>query len=84
VLADGRSPAPRAVGDLLIALRRVGAVRVSPPVCSQCFVEEIGDTPTGDGGLSSAGSRDHELPAGRSLQDYLELLEIPVRLAGAV
>jgi hypothetical protein len=36
VLADGRSPAPRAVGDLLIALRRVGAVRVSPPVCSQC------------------------------------------------
>lgn len=36
VLADGRSPAPRAVGDLLIALRAAGAVRISPPVCAQC------------------------------------------------
>lgn len=31
VLTDGRSPAPRAVGDLLIALRKAGA-EVSPPV----------------------------------------------------
>ena len=31
VLADGRSPAPRAVGDLLLALRRAGAQSVSPP-----------------------------------------------------
>jgi hypothetical protein len=36
VLADGRSPAPRAVADLLIALRKVGATRVSPPVCAEC------------------------------------------------
>jgi hypothetical protein len=36
VLADGRSPAPRAVGDLLIALRAAGAVRISPPVCARC------------------------------------------------
>src|SRR5579859_4137962 len=36
LLTDGRSPAPRAVGDLLIALRAAGAQRVSPPVCTQC------------------------------------------------
>jgi hypothetical protein len=36
VLADGRSPAPRAVGDLLIALREVGAQAVSPPCCARC------------------------------------------------
>ncbi|WP_223190773.1 hypothetical protein [Streptomyces sp. TRM68416] len=36
VLADGRSPAPRAVGDLLIALRKAGASAISPPVCADC------------------------------------------------
>ena len=36
VLADGRSPAPRAVGDLLIALRKAGARAVSPPACTEC------------------------------------------------
>lgn len=36
VLADGRSPAPRAVGDLLVALRRAGARSVSPPRCARC------------------------------------------------
>ena len=36
LLIDGRSPAPRAVGDLLIALRRAGAVTISPPVCADC------------------------------------------------
>ena len=36
VLADGRSPAPRAVGDLLLALRRAGARSVSPPRCARC------------------------------------------------
>jgi 3-hydroxyisobutyrate dehydrogenase-like beta-hydroxyacid dehydrogenase len=36
VLADGRSPAPRVVGDLLIALRKAGADSVSPPVCATC------------------------------------------------
>lgn len=35
VLSDGRSPAPRAVGDLLIALRSGGAA-VSAPVCAEC------------------------------------------------
>jgi hypothetical protein len=36
VLLDGRSPAPRAVADLLVALRAAGAVRISPPVCAEC------------------------------------------------
>ena len=36
VLADGRSPAPRAVGDLLLALRQAGAQALSPPCCAQC------------------------------------------------
>jgi hypothetical protein len=36
VLADGRSPAPRAVGDLLLALREAGAAAVSPPCCAGC------------------------------------------------
>lgn len=35
VLSDGRSPAPRAIGDLLIALRHAGAA-VSAPVCAEC------------------------------------------------
>lgn len=35
VLADGRSPAPRAVADLLIALRAAGAVDSSPPACAE-------------------------------------------------
>jgi len=36
VLRDGRSPAPRAVGDLLIALVKAGATAVSPPACAEC------------------------------------------------
>ncbi|QHC23221.1 hypothetical protein [Streptomyces sp. GS7] len=36
VLNDGRSPAPRAVGDLLIALRMAGAQATSSPVCAEC------------------------------------------------
>jgi hypothetical protein len=36
VLADGESPAPRAVADLLIALRKAGATRISAPVCAEC------------------------------------------------
>ncbi|MEU1212523.1 hypothetical protein ABZ424_08720 [Streptomyces sp. NPDC005790] len=36
VLTDGRSPAPRAVGDLLITLREAGAQTVSPPCCAEC------------------------------------------------
>jgi hypothetical protein len=36
VLTDGRSPAPRAVGDLLIVLVKAGATTISPPVCAGC------------------------------------------------
>jgi hypothetical protein len=36
VLVDGRSPAPRAVGDLLIALRKAGADRLAWPCCTDC------------------------------------------------
>ena len=36
ILTDGRSPAPRVVGDLLIALRKAGAGTISPPVCAGC------------------------------------------------
>jgi hypothetical protein len=36
VLTDGRSPAPRAIGDLLIALRRAGATVIAPPACAGC------------------------------------------------
>lgn len=36
VLVTGRSPAPRGAGDLLIALRKAGATRVSAPRCAEC------------------------------------------------
>jgi len=36
VLDDGRSPAPRVVGDLLIALGTAGASNISSPVCASC------------------------------------------------
>jgi hypothetical protein len=36
VLSSGRSPAPRVVGDLLLALRAAGATRISPPWCTSC------------------------------------------------
>jgi hypothetical protein len=36
VLTSGRSPAPKVVGDLLLALRAVGATRISPPWCAEC------------------------------------------------
>lgn len=36
VLTKGRSPAPRAAGDLLIALREAGAQAISPPCCAEC------------------------------------------------
>ncbi len=35
LLSDGRSPAPRVAGDLLVALRKLG-VAVSPPCCANC------------------------------------------------
>jgi hypothetical protein len=36
VLVTGRSPAPKAVGDLLLALRAAGAAGVSAPRCAGC------------------------------------------------
>lgn len=39
VLTDGRSPAPRVVADLLVALREAGARRVFAPRCALCHKE---------------------------------------------
>ena len=36
VLTTGRSPAPRVVGDLLLALRAAGASRIAAPCCATC------------------------------------------------
>lgn len=36
ILSDGRSPAPRAVAGLLIALVKAGAAEISPPACAGC------------------------------------------------
>ncbi|WP_084270554.1 hypothetical protein [Mycobacterium avium] len=36
VLTDGRSPAPRGIGDLLIALNHAGASGISAPLCAGC------------------------------------------------
>jgi hypothetical protein len=36
LLRDGRSPAPVVVGNLLIALRKAGAVAIAAPVCTDC------------------------------------------------
>jgi len=36
LLTDGRSPAPRAVGELLLALRTAGAGGISAPWCAGC------------------------------------------------
>ncbi|GCB51334.1 site-specific integrase [Streptomyces sp. NL15-2K] len=36
MLTDGRSPAPKAVGDLLIALNKAGATAVALPRCAKC------------------------------------------------
>jgi hypothetical protein len=39
VLVDGRSPAPRGVGDLLVGLRKLGTARISAPRCANCDKE---------------------------------------------
>jgi len=36
VLTTGRSPAPRVVGDLLLALRAAGSDAIAPPRCAGC------------------------------------------------
>jgi hypothetical protein len=59
ILADGRSPAPRAIGDLLAALRAAGAAGVSPPCCAGCgkqlrtwALEDRPELLTGEGHLA--------------------------------
>lgn len=39
VLVDGRSPAPRGVGDLLVGLRKLGTARILAPRCANCDKE---------------------------------------------
>lgn len=36
VLRTGRSPAPKVIGELLLALRAAGATGISPPRCASC------------------------------------------------
>ncbi len=36
VLVEGTSPAPRVVGDLLVAMRDLGSVKISAPRCAGC------------------------------------------------
>ena len=56
VLADGRSPAPRAVGELLLALREAGATAVSPP-CWRRVRQATANLPTPRPGLVLLGLR---------------------------
>ena len=69
VLADGRSPAPRAVGDLLVALRRALAQTVSPPWLRHDAASSCGPSSaaarTGTARSASSG-RNRALRAGRS------------------
>lgn len=39
VLSTGRSPAPRVVGDLLLALRAAGVTGICAPRCADCGQE---------------------------------------------
>ena len=61
LLVDGRSPAPRGLGDLLIALRAAGATTISPPVCAECgkplrtLMRATGSAVRQDSGLVAAG-----------------------------
>lgn len=53
VLGTGRSPAPRVVGDLLLALRAAGATRIAAPHCAKCDREITGMQRRGDDWLCS-------------------------------
>jgi hypothetical protein len=58
LLTDGRSPAPRAAGDLLIALRAAGATGIAAPACAGCgkplqlVADRHGHAAIGDQGTS--------------------------------
>ena len=57
VLGDGRSPAPRVIGDLLLALREAGAQTIAAPCCADCGTRLHPATPRP--GLVLRGLRSH-------------------------
>jgi hypothetical protein len=65
VLADGRSPAPRAVADLLIGLRNVGAAGIAAPGAASSCVPSSAAATTGTA-ESAARSGNRARPAARS------------------
>jgi len=62
VLADGRSPAPRAVADLLVALHDAGARGISLPACAQCGRKIRGFCRAGQDWYCSPCSRTNDEP----------------------
>lgn len=62
VLTDGRSPAPRAVGDLLVALNDAGPAGISLPACAQCGRKVRGFCRAGQDRYCSSCARTNEEP----------------------
>jgi hypothetical protein len=62
VLADGRSPAPRAVADLLVALHDAGSGETSLPACAQCGRKVRGFQRAGQDWYCSSCARTHDEP----------------------
>ena len=62
VLADGRSPAPRAVADLLVALHDAGSRETSLPACAQCGRKVRGFQRAGQDWYCSPCARTHDEP----------------------
>ncbi|MGY9064242.1 hypothetical protein [Streptomyces sp. CAS3] len=65
LLTDARSSAPRAIGDLLIKLRKVGASAIAAPVCAECGKKAANPPAQGPGldlrNLRAGQSRVHRL-----------------------
>ncbi|CAM5333537.1 hypothetical protein SGRIM128S_02255 [Streptomyces griseomycini] len=55
-LTDGRSPAPRMIGDLLIEFRKAGAPAIAAPVCAECG-KQTAHPPARGAGLALLGLR---------------------------
>jgi hypothetical protein len=62
VLADGRSPAPRAVADLLVALHDAGSRETSLPACARCGRKVRGFQRAGQDWYCSSCVRTHDEP----------------------
>jgi hypothetical protein len=62
VLTDGRSPAPRAVGDLLVALNDAGSGGISLPACAQCGKKVRGFCRAGQDWYCASCARTNEEP----------------------